>query len=192
MQKFLAQNSYQNNTQVFYETGYNSPIVPAKSQLENTITKIGIVSGMVSSVFILVIAYSVLRMFMIQKEEAEHVDHFTHDYQERIANLEKNPRWQLVEDLVQSNSDADWRVAIIEADVLLEEALELSGFNGASIGEMLTNAGPGSFSTYKIAWDAHKIRNDIAHEGSNYIFGKEDAIKTINMYKSVLEEFGVV
>lgn len=192
MPTFLAQNSYQNNTQVFYETGYNSPVIPTKTKLEETMTKIGIVSGMLSAVFILIICYAVLRMFIIQKEEAEHVDHFTHDYQEKLANLDKNPRWQLVEDLVQSNSDADWRVAIIEADVLLEEALSLSGFNGGTIGEMLTNAGPGSFSTYKIAWDAHKVRNDIAHAGSNYIFGKEDAVKVVNMYRSVLEEFGIV
>ncbi len=129
---------------------------------------------------------------MIQKHEISHRNHAIHEYQEKSAMQSKNPRWELVENLLQSPAEADWRVAIIEADVLLEEALMSSGFSGGSLGEILTNAGENSFSTYQNAWNAHKIRNDIAHEGSSYKLAKEDAVKTVNMYRTVLEEFGIV
>jgi hypothetical protein len=57
---------------------------------------------------------------------------------------------------------------------------------------MLTNADPKSFSTYKYAWEAHKVRNDIAHQGTSYKLTKDDTIRTISMYRGVLEEFSVV
>ena len=156
------------------------------------LNQIGIISGTLSAIFAVIIFYTIIRMFMIQAHEKYNVDHKIDEYQKRVSDAARNPRWELIENLIVSSSEADWRVAIIEADVLLEEALEYGGFTGNGISEMLTNAGERPFASYKYAWEAHKVRNDIAHEGSSYKLAKEDVIRTINMYRSVLEEFGVV
>ncbi len=185
----LAQVSNQGS----YNSSYReSASIPTKDSIGSLMTRIGIISGTISALFIVIISYSIIRMFMIQKHEQDHIDHEIHKYQEKLADLARNPRWELIENLVTSTSEADWRVAIIEADVLMEEALEHGGFTGGGVGEMLTNAGPKSFSSYQFAWDAHKVRNDIAHEGSNYALAKEDVIRTIGMYRAVLEEFGII
>lgn len=190
MQTTFAQANYYNNS--YTQTSYNSASVPAKNTISDWFTKVSIVSGMLSAFFIVIIAYSIIRMFMIQKNEIHHRDNAIHDYAHRMAEAAKNPRWELVEDLLLSGAEADWRVAIIEADVLLEEGLINMGFTGNGVGEMLTNAGENSFRTYRYAWDAHMVRNNIAHGGSTYKLSREDAVKTINMFRGVLEEFGTI
>jgi hypothetical protein len=155
-------------------------------------TKISIISATFSAFFIVIASYAIIRMAMMQKKQSMHRDFLIKQYSDKITENSKNPKWELVENLVTSPAEADWRVAIIEADVMLEDVLQSSGFSGQGIGEMLTNANPKSFSTYQYAWDAHKIRNNIAHLGSSYKITKDDALRTINMYKGVLEEFGVI
>lgn len=177
---------------LYTSSSYNSPVLPTKQKIGNFFDQVGIISATLSALFTIIILYCVIRMFMIQKHEQDHIDHEIHNYQHKMQNAAKNPRWELIENLVTSTSEADWRVAIIEADVLMEEALEYGGFTGGGVGEMLTNATPQSFKSYQFAWDAHKVRNDIAHEGSNYNLAKEDVIRTIGMYRAVLEEFGVI
>jgi len=160
--------------------------------MEILLAKISVISGTISAFFIALILYSMIRMFMIQKYEIEHRDHKIHEYADAIIEGAKNPRWEIIENLILSPAEADWRVAIIEADILLEESLTEAGFTGQGIGEMLTNADPKSFSTYKYAWDAHKVRNEIAHQGTNYKLTKDDTIRVISMYRGVLEEFAVM
>ncbi len=191
MKTIFAQNI--NYTDSGYtQVSYNKPVSPDKSQFEVLLTKVGIISGTISAFFIAIIAYSIIRMFMIQKHEADHRDHAIAENIYKKAEEAKNPRWEVIENLILSPAEADWRVAIIEADVLLEESLIYSGFTGTGVGEMLTNSSPASFRTYQFAWDAHKVRNDIAHEGSSYKLSKEDAVRTLSMYRATLEEFGVV
>ena len=77
-------------------------------------------------------------------------------------------RWQKIETLFASNSESDWRVAIIEADSMLDEFVRSLGYPGANLGERLKNTNPQFFPTIQLAWDAHKIRNEIAHAGMDY------------------------
>lgn len=190
MNTILAQGfNYDNN---YAEQNYSSSTVPVKTQTEVLFTKISIISGTISAFFAVIAAYAIIRMFMIQKHEIEHRDHAVHEYLSKKAYDAKNPRWELIQNLIQSPAEADWRMAIIEADVLLEEALIYAGFTGFGVGEMLTSANPKSFSTYQAAWEAHKVRNDISHMGSTFKLTKEDAIRTLNLYRLVMEEFGII
>ncbi len=77
-------------------------------------------------------------------------------------------RWNKVEALFASPSESDWRVAIIEADSMLDEFVTSLGYPGANLGERLKNTNPQFFPTIQLAWDAHKIRNEIAHAGMDY------------------------
>lgn len=189
MNNHLAQY---NNQNTYTNTYYVSPSVPTKQKISIMLDKIGIISGMLSAIFIVITVYCIVRMFIIQGHERDHIDHEIHKYNKKISDLAKNPRWELIENLITSTSEADWRVAIIEADVLMEEALEQGGFTGFGVGEMLTNAGQNAFKSYQFAWDAHTVRNDIAHGGSSYKLSKVDVVRTMNMYRAVLDEFGAI
>ncbi len=81
-------------------------------------------------------------------------------------------------------------MAIIESDILLGRILKEKGYGGSSIGEQLKSISPQSLSTLNDAWEAHKVRNQIAHDGADFVLTKKKAQETITMYKRVFSEFG--
>lgn len=100
-----------------------------------------------------------------------------------------NPKWIQIEKYMQSNSPAEWKVAILEADILLFDMLSQMGYEGDSIGEILKQVDKANFVTLDDAWKAHRIRNIIAHEGTDYELSREEAERTIRLFKRVFDEF---
>ncbi len=104
----------------------------------------------------------------------------------------ENNRW--VEILKHSTDDDPnaWRIAIIEADIMLEETLANAGYIGATVGDKLKTANPSVFTTIEDAWEAHKIRNEIAHAGSDFVLTKRITQEIIMRFERVFKEFGVI
>lgn len=103
-----------------------------------------------------------------------------------------NSRWSDVEQHVLSENPNDWRLAIIEADIMLDEMLQEAGYVGQTIGEKLKTANVSSFRTLQDAWDAHRVRNEIAHAGSDFVLTKRTAQETILKYERVFREFNLI
>jgi len=101
----------------------------------------------------------------------------------------KNPRWLAVEKLANSTLESDWRRAIIEADSMLADLLTTRGFAGEDIGEQLKGASKNNFGTLDLAWEAHRLRNRIAHDGEALQLTERDAQATTDLYRRVFEEF---
>jgi len=104
----------------------------------------------------------------------------------------RNARWDIIQKRVTENSPEAWRIAIIEADILLEETLNNAGYVGQTLGEKLKGANTQSFTTIQDAWEAHKVRNEIAHAGSDFVLTQRTAQETITRYERVFREFGIV
>ncbi len=100
-----------------------------------------------------------------------------------------NEKWQDIESKINSANPSDWRLAILEADIVLFEMLEQMGLPGETLGEKLKSADSSFFGTIQEAWGAHKIRNVIAHEGSGYALSYNEARRAIDLYRRVFEEF---
>jgi hypothetical protein len=100
-----------------------------------------------------------------------------------------NRRWKNIQSLVNSHNLNDWKQAIIEADIMLDEMLEKMGYKGDSIGDKLKQIEASDFLTLNQAWEAHKVRNQIAHQGSNYILSHDEAERVIDLYSQVFKEF---
>ncbi len=98
-------------------------------------------------------------------------------------------QWKGIEKYMQSHNPSDWRLAILEADILLYDMLEQIGFEGDTIADKLKSVDPASFNTLDDAWRAHKIRNILAHEGASYELTYDEARKTIARFKKVFDEF---
>ena len=56
----------------------------------------------------------------------------------------------------------------------------------------LSAAGIDAAVTLEDAWNAHKVRNAIAHQGSDFVLTKRVADATITQYRHVFEEFKFV
>jgi len=103
-----------------------------------------------------------------------------------------NPMWQRILKNTDSINENDWRLAIIEADIMLGDLLEKMGLMGETIGDKLKVVERGDFKTVDNAWEAHKIRNQIAHEGGEFIINQHETKRVIALYQSVFEEFKLI
>jgi hypothetical protein len=72
---------------------------------------------------------------------------------------------------------------------MLGDILNRMGYQGDSIGEQLKGVEESDFLTLNDAWEAHKVRNQIAHQGSDYPLSERDAKRIIGLYKKVFSEF---
>ena len=77
-------------------------------------------------------------------------------------------RWREIEQMQAAPGEMSRKVAVLEADKLLDHALKALGMPGVTLGERL------KFAQYKYpelrdVWWAHKVRNQLAHEASFHL-----------------------
>ncbi|MBX4198993.1 hypothetical protein KW800_01805 [Candidatus Parcubacteria bacterium] len=106
--------------------------------------------------------------------------------------VEKNDKWERVMAHANSANASDWRQAIIEADVMLGEILRTEGYHGDSVGEMLRGVDRIELLSLDAAWEAHKVRNEIAHAGGDYELNERNTRRVILLYESVFKELKVI
>lgn len=136
--------------------------------------------------FIAVIIYSIIMGHEVHHKEKEQLKKFI--VREPSAKME-NEKWLRVMVHINSTNSSDWRVAILEADTILDEMIIKMGYAGDNLGDRLKKVEPRDFESLNDAWEAHKVRNNIAHEGSNFILSHEQANKVIGKYERVFREF---
>ena len=105
------------------------------------------------------------------------------------ADPVKNKTWLKVEEKMKSPLESDWKLAILDCDIILNEMLDKMGYGGEGVAEKLKQIEPSDFTHLSEAWRAHKIRNEIAHSGSSFRLTKRDADEAVGMYKKVFHEF---
>lgn len=132
------------------------------------------------------IIYSAIRIRQIRREEAEELGRIIVP---KDITEEKKGKWNQLVNLVMSENQNDWRLAIIEADTMLSDMVDVMGYKGDSLGDKLKQIEKSDFMTLDKAWEAHKIRNTIAHAGSDFILSQREARRVIDLYKQVFEEF---
>ena len=101
-------------------------------------------------------------------------------------------KWQKIIKLSESTNTSDWRLSIIEADIMLDELLEKLKLPGDTMGEKLKAVEPSDFLTLDQAWEAHKARNMIAHEGSDFLISQREVRRIISLYEEVFKEFSLI
>lgn len=103
----------------------------------------------------------------------------------------KNRDWARLVGLVESENPAEWKIAVLDADKMLEALTIQLGFEGSSLGERLKNADASRMRTLQNAWEAHKIRNRIAHE-PQHVLTKREARRAMTLFETVFKEFALV
>lgn len=153
-----------------------------------------ILSFLLSSLLVYAIISTSFKLSKLQKRESE-------KYAPTPAQLEAsesqtsmvvpNPaakKWERVVKHIESVNPNDWKIAIIEADAILDEMVDSMGYHGETLGEKLKAIEQSDFTTIKKAWEAHKVRNLIAHEAS-FQMDEREARRVVALYQSVFEEF---
>ena len=71
---------------------------------------------------------------------------------------------------------------------MLNELLDMQGYKGETIADKMKQVDRNKFNSIESAWDAHKIRNRIAHEGGLTLTPRE-VRSAITLYERVFKEF---
>lgn len=137
-----------------------------------------------SCLFAIGIIYNFLKLLKFRKKElAEFVKVVIEDAPHERAN-----RWSKIKEYGNSDNSSDWRRAILEADSLLEEIIEKVGYEGKTFGERLSRIHPAQFQNLDGLWEAHKVRNRIAHESGHYSLSKEQTDLVLALFQKALKE----
>ena len=145
----------------------------------------------VSIVLLLLYVYASTNFEQLSQAQSAEIAEKERIYEERYRTGPRNDRYTDMLAHVDSDNPNDWRLAVIEADILLDELLKQHGFTGGSLGERLKSISSSQLESIEDAWQAHKVRNQIAHEGADFILTKHLAQETITRYRRVFADLGV-
>ena len=98
--------------------------------------------------------------------------------------------WNDIMRHIESPREGEWKFAIIEADKLVDQVLA-NHFPGESMGERMMNIDKTHLLSIDGLWEAHKLRNRLAHEPNAFIRHAE-ALRAIRMFEATLKEVGVI
>ena len=152
--------------------------------------------------FLTIISYTMVRMYEVRSKEHKHLHHeieeYAHHQREREkkasqgGEVSRNERWTQTLSYLFSEHASDWKLAIIEADSMLETLMDQLGFKGDNLGEKLKSASQEEFRGLSSAWEVHTIRNKIAHEGLAYQVSHHEAKRIIAIYESIFRQYGFI
>ncbi|HUO75702.1 MAG TPA: hypothetical protein VMU12_02190 [Candidatus Paceibacterota bacterium] len=146
-----------------------------------------IAAATVSAVFVAVIAVAMMRKRALMNPVAsESAPIATPAQPGQLAT-----RWQGIMAHMDSPREAEWKLAVIEADKLVDDALARNGYSGDSFGDRLMNIGPGTLISLDGLWWAHKVRNRLAHE-TDYFLRYTEARQAIAYYEQTLRELNLL
>jgi hypothetical protein len=165
-------------------------------------TGLKLIFAFFSIFFIFVIAYCFVRLFEIRKKEHKYLKHEIAEYAHKHAEEDRkvwekggnflNKRWDTVLQYLFSENAGDWKLAVIEADSMLDGLMDQLGFKGENLGEKLKSATQENFHSLSSAWEVHIIRNRIAHEGADFSLSQHEAKRVIALYEQIFREFGYI
>lgn len=162
--------------------------------------RLKIIATLIVIALITIILYCLVRLYELEQEgktktpavatatalplgEEHHVD--------RPA-IGRNELWESVRTRILSDNPSDWRLAIIEADIYLDKVLDQKGIFGDTLGDKLKQVMPEKLPSIQLAWEAHKVRNRIAHEGAEFTLTQPEARRVLSYFEIVFRDLEVI
>jgi hypothetical protein len=95
-----------------------------------------------------------------------------------------------IEQQLKRDEPSSYQLSVLNADKLVDQALQESGAKGETMGERLKNTTT-KFSDLNGLWTAHKLRNRIAHE-TDAVVGYDEARFALNCFRKALKDLGAI
>lgn len=99
--------------------------------------------------------------------------------------------WNTIVQRMATMREAEYKLAIIEADKLFDELLKSMGYKGKDMGERLQQVTPDQLSNISAIWRSHKVRNFISHD-TKYHLTFSEAQQAVKNYEDAFVELGVL
>lgn len=98
-----------------------------------------------------------------------------------------NEKWDAIMKRVKRGDEANLKLAVIEADNLIDDILKRMGLPGIDMGERLKQIQAQEIASVNKIWETHEVRNKIVHEPDFYLT-QEEAEQAVRNIEEALKE----
>jgi hypothetical protein len=98
--------------------------------------------------------------------------------------------WAKITARLETGLESEYKLAVIEADSILNDILKRMGFGGETLGERLEKLTTATLPNLEQVWGAHKIRNNIVHD-PDYRLTLDEAKRVLDIYEQALTDLQV-
>jgi len=95
--------------------------------------------------------------------------------------------WRKIKASLETGLESEYKLAVLEADNILDDILKRMGFTGETLGEKLRNLTAAILPNIEEVKQAHQIRNNIIHDPA-YKLSLEEAKKVLEIYEKALTD----
>lgn len=99
--------------------------------------------------------------------------------------------WKMIKARLATGAESEFKLAMIEADMLLNDTLKQAGYAGDSLGERLDKLTVDILPELDQIRQAHKTCSDIIHDPT-FKLTEEETKKDLAIYESVLIDLGAL
>lgn len=115
---------------------------------------------------------------------------FTRKSSPALSRQKYQTKWLEIENSIGRDNLASQHMAILNADKLLDKALQERRFKGKTMGERMKSANK-LWHNPNHVWGAHKIRNQLAHEADTVV-AYDTVRRALSAYKQALIDLGAI
>ncbi len=108
-----------------------------------------------------------------------------------VGKMRQLTAWKRIRRRMRGPNMSEWKLAIIEADRLMDDLLRSSGLRALHSDERYKQLSPENLSNLEELLEAHQIRNRCAQE-PDFQLSKEEAIRVLRVFKKSFQEFGLL
>ncbi len=95
-------------------------------------------------------------------------------------------RWSKIVERLKAGIESEYKLAIIEADTMLEDILKGEGYAGETIGDRLKQITSDILPNIEEVQKAHQIRNSIIHD-PDYRLTLDEARSVLSVYEKAVQ-----
>jgi len=162
------------------------------SIINNIFLLVQIVSGIISWIMFILIVYLAMKTDFWQKKIYNVFIGFRKLPEEGLDHsLKVNKEWDNIMKRLDSKDEANYKLAVIEADKLLDTVLKKLTIPGSTMGERLKAIPSVQLPSIDNVWKVHKLRNHIVHT-TDFILTDNKAKQAMTIYKQAFKELKVL
>ena len=102
-----------------------------------------------------------------------------------VRKIEK--QWNKIMARLDTGLESEYKLAVIEADSMLDDILKRMGYAGEILGERLKNLTSATLPNIEKIKEAHKVRNNIIHD-PDYKLSLNEAKEMLSVYEQAFRD----
>lgn len=99
--------------------------------------------------------------------------------------------WKQIQKRLKTKKESQLKLAVLEADQILNEILRMAGYQGKNLDERLSQITPAELCNIEEIKQAHKLKNRIVSE-ADFIIASNEAEIIIDIYKKAFQELNLI